>query len=192
MIGFLRGKILSKGPEGIVLDVSGVGYEVSVPLGTLTELPKEGGEEVLLSIHTHVRDDSIQLFGFFRPEEKRVFRTLLGVTGIGPKMALNILSGIPCEDLLSAIETEDVGLLTRVPGLGKKTAHRLILELREKLPERGEGKDRVFDDAVSALVNLGYRKTDSAEAVDKAYKKGLKTIEELLRESLKTLTGARV
>jgi len=190
MIGTLRGTLQVKSPSEIIVDVSGVGYRVMVPLNTLSELPALG-EKVFLYIYTHVREDAIHLFGFTSEEQKRVFMTLLGITGIGPKVALNVISGISHDDFLRAVESEDVALLTKVPGLGKKTAHRIVLELKGKLPQLGEAPvDRVFGDTLSALVNLGYRKSDAQEALEMARKKGYNEIEPLLRESLKILTGA--
>jgi Holliday junction DNA helicase RuvA len=187
MIGSLRGRLIHKKPDHVLVDVGGVGYLVHVPLNTLSNLPDEG-HDVLLRIHTHVRDDAIQLFGFLTEEEKKVFVTLLGITGVGPKMALNVLSGIPYEDFLAAIRQEDVAMLCRVPGLGKKTAHRLILELRDKLPSPAAVKeDRVFDDVLSALMNLGYKRTTAQECLDKTYKQGYRDIEGLLKETLKLL-----
>ena len=165
MIGSLRGKIASRRPDNVVIDVNGVGYLVNVPLHILSNLPGEG-HEVSLQIYTHVREDSIQLFGFTSEDQKKVFTTLLGISGIGPKMAMNILSGISHDDFLKAIEKEDVDMLCRVPGLGKKTAHRLILELREKLPSSTGISDRVFEDALSALVNLGYKKNVAQEFLE--------------------------
>ena len=188
MIAFLRGKLLSKKPDSITIDVSGVGYMVLVPLNTLSLLPEEGNN-ISLHIYTHVREDTLQLYGFSSEDEKKIFITLIGITGIGPKMALNILSGISHDDLIRAIETEDVAYLCRIPGLGKKTAHRLILELREKLPSSREPADRVFEDTLSALVNLGYKKTVARQSLEKAYRKGFHDIEGLLKEALKYLTG---
>ncbi|GAB4488300.1 MAG: Holliday junction branch migration protein RuvA [Thermodesulfovibrionales bacterium] len=188
MIGSLRGKVLSRRPDNVLVDVHGVGYQVNLPVNVISRLPQEGGE-VFLHIHTHVREDAIQLFGFASEDEKRIFLTLLGITGIGPKMALNILSGLSHEEFVSAIDSEDVAMLCRIPGLGKKTAHRLILELREKLPAAVASKDRVFEDTLSALVNLGYKKSVALEALEKIYKQGTADIEELLRETLKRLTG---
>lgn len=170
----------------MIVDVNGVGYMVHVPLNILPNLPDEG-KEVFLHVHTHVREDSLQLFGFLSEDEKKVFLALLGVSGIGPKMALTILSGISHDDFLNAVEKEDVGLLCRIPGLGKKTAHRLILELRERLPSSSGTKDSLFEDTLSALVNLGYRKTVAQEVLDKAYRQGFRDIEDLLRETLKLL-----
>lgn len=189
MIGSLRGRLISKKPDNIIIETGGVGYQVMVPINLLSMLPEEGSE-VFLHIYTHVREDSLQLYGFPSEEEKKVFTTLLGVTGIGPKMALNILSGFAVKDFMRAIDSEDVALLCRVPGLGKKTAHRLILELREKLVTK-EVKDRVFDDTLSALINLGYKKSEALEALERAYKSGHTRVEDLLKESLKYLTGGR-
>ncbi|MGQ9571404.1 MAG: Holliday junction branch migration protein RuvA [Thermodesulfovibrionales bacterium] len=191
MIGSLRGKLISKKPDFVIIEVNGVGYQVNVPLSILSNLPEEG-REVFLYIYTHIREDILQLYGFTSEDEKKVFLTLLGITGIGPKMALSILSGISHNDLIYAIETEDIGMLCRIPGLGKKTAHRLILELREKLPSRVM-KDRIFEDTLSALINLGYKKSVAQESLERAYKKlesgGFNDIEKLLKESLKYLTG---
>lgn len=188
MIGSLRGKLISRKPDNVIVETGGVGYIVSVPVNLLSELPPEGSE-VFLFIYTHVREDALQLYGFPSEDEKKIFTTLLGVTGIGPKMALNILSGIPVKDFLSALDTEDVAMLCRIPGLGKKTAHRLILELKEKLPRTHEVRDRAFGDTLSALMNLGYKKPEAQEALEKAYKKGHSQIEDLLKEALKYLTG---
>jgi len=188
MIGSLRGKLTYKKPDHIIVELGGVGYQVNVTFNTMSILPEEG-KDIFLHIYTHVREDTLQLYGFASEDEKKIFITLLGITGIGPKMALNILSGISHNDLLHAVETEDVAHLCRIPGLGKKTAHRLILELKGKLPSVRETVDRVFEDTLSALVNLGYKKSIAQESLEKAYKKGLNDIEGLLKESLKYLTG---
>ena len=188
MIGSLRGIVLARRPDNVIIDISGVGYQVNVPLNILANLPEEG-KEVFLYIYTHVREDTLQLFGFTSENEKKIFTVLLGISGIGPKMALNILSGLSYEDFLTALDTEDVAMLCRIPGLGKKTAHRLILELREKLPAVTGIKDRIFEDTLSALVNLGYKKNIAQEFLEKAYKKGFNEIEGLLKETLKQLTG---
>jgi Holliday junction DNA helicase RuvA len=188
MIGSLRGTLINKKPDNVIVEVGGVGYKVNIPLNTMSALP-EVGKDIFLHIYTHVREDILQLYGFTSEDEKKIFITLLGITGIGPKMALNILSGISYNDLLQAIETEDVAHLCRIPGLGKKTAHRLILELKEKLPTAKETVDRVFEDTLSALVNLGYKKSIAQEYLEKAYKKGFNDIEGLLKEALKYLTG---
>lgn len=169
----------------------GVGYGVHVPLTLLSNLPDEHAE-IFLYIHTHVREDTLQLFGFQAEDEKKIFTTLIGISGIGPKTALNLLSTIPPEQFYSAINSEDVDVLCRVPGLGKKTAHRLILELKEKLPSFTEKKNTVYDDTLSALVNLGYKKNMAQDALEKAYAScgaaDAAGIESLLRETLKYLT----
>ena len=188
MIGSLRGKLLLKRQEDVVVEVAGVGYRVLVGNSTVSALPDEGSE-VFFHIHTHVRDDALQLYGFAADNEKRTFTTLLGITGIGPKVALSIVSSIKYEEFLKAVEAEDIAFLTRVPGLGKKTAHRLVLELSGKLPKKEQPRDRVFDDAVSALQNLGYRKTDALGAVEKAYNKGHSDLEPLIKKALKYLTA---
>ena len=186
MIGIISGKLLTKSPEYIVVEAGGVGYEVSVPISVLSELP-DVGSDVVIYTHMNVRDDAIDLYGFLDAQVKRVFRMLLGVTGVGPRLALNILSGDSVEDFLRAIETEDTGFLTRLPGVGKKTAQRMIFELKEKLPSSGVERDRVYDDTLSALVNLGYKKTTAAQVLERLYRNGMRDIEELLRESLKYL-----
>lgn len=188
MIGSLKGRILTKRPENLIVETNGVGYQVNVPLSTLSELPHEGNE-VFLHIYTHVREDTLQLYGFMSEDEKKVFVSLLGITGIGPKVALNILSGISYQDLLMALEAEDVKTLIKIPGLGKKTAERLVLELRGKLPSKAGAKDRVFEDALSALLNLGYKKSVAEEALEKTYKKGRHDIVGILKETLKLLSG---
>ncbi|TAN44675.1 MAG: Holliday junction branch migration protein RuvA [Nitrospirae bacterium] len=187
MIGFLRGRLFSKKPDSLIVDVNGVGYQVLVPISLVSALPDEG-REIMVHIYTHVREDAIILYGFQTEDEKRIFMMLIGVSGIGPKIALNILSTIRPDNFYSAIDSEDVDTLCRVPGLGKKTAHRLILELREKLPSLKEKKDANYDDTLSALVNLGYKKTIAIEALEKAYNSGTGDIETLLKEALKHLT----
>jgi len=190
MIGSLRGIVLVRKPDNAIIDVNGVGYQVSLPLNVLADLPGEG-KEVFLHIYTHVREDALQLFGFTSEDEKKIFMVLLGISGIGPKMALNILSGLSHEEFLDAIDTEDIAMLCRIPGLGKKTAQRLILELRERLPSSTGIKDRLFDDTLSALINLGYKRNIAQEYLEKAYKQGFNDIEGLLKETLKQLTGKK-
>lgn len=187
MIASLNGKLLSKKPDNLIIDVAGVGYSVQVPLTLLSSLPDEN-KNVFLFIYTHVREDAIQLYGFQTEDEKRIFTTLIGVSGIGPKVALNILSTIPPDSFYNAINSEDVNMLCKVPGLGKKTVHRLILELKGKLPSIKEKKDTVYDDTLSALVNLGYKKNIAHDALEKAYNNGYRDIESLLKEALKYLT----
>lgn len=190
MIASLRGRLLSKKPDNVIIEAGGVGYGIQVPLTLLSSLPEEG-REVFLHIHTHVREDILQLFGFQTEDEKRVFTSLIGISGIGPKIALSILSTIPPDKFHRVIDSEDVDLLCRVPGLGKKTAQRLILELKEKLPSLIKGrkdKDDVFDDTLSALMNLGYKRAVAHDVLEKAWSGGHRDIEGLLRESLKYLT----
>jgi Holliday junction DNA helicase RuvA len=187
MIGSLRGTIVHKSATEVIVEAAGVGYRVITPLGVLSQLPP-AGKEAFLFIHTHVREDAIHLYGFSSEGEKRVFTTLLGISGIGPKVALSIISGIPYDEFLSAVEAEDLTRLTSIPGLGKKTAQRLVLELRGKLPKEGEAAaDSEMEDALSALMNLGYRKTDAAGAIELAMKDGHSDIEPVLREALKRL-----
>lgn len=187
MIASLRGTLLSKRPDGLIIEVHGVGYSVLTPLTTLSSLPDEG-REVFLFTYTHVREDILQLYGFSTEDEKRIFLTLIGISGIGPRIGLSILSTIRPEQFRAAVQTEDVDLLCRVPGLGKKTAHRIILELREKLPAMQEKRDVLYEDTLSALVNLGYKKNVAQNALEKAYAKGQGDIESLIVEALKYLT----
>ncbi len=193
MIASLKGIIQSKKPEGIIVDVNGIGYHVSIPLCNLGDIP-ETGETAFLHIYTHVREDSLQLFGFLSEEEKKVFTTLLGISGVGPKLGLGILSGMPVNKFVKAVNSEDVALLSTIPGLGKKTASRIILELKGKLPSlsgedaSSQPKPSASDDAVSALVNLGYKIQSAEKAVEAAVKSGAALIEEIIKEALKHLT----
>jgi len=199
MIALLTGRLAFKAPTHLALDVHGVGYEVFIPLSTYYNLP-DVNETLTLSIHTHVREDAIQLFGFITPQEKDAFVLLMSVSGIGPKSALGILSALPVSDLISAIQSADVEKLETVPGIGKKSAGRLVLELKDKLvklhpaltppADHGmKGHDDTFDDALSALTNLGYRASDAKEALKTAQRSrsGPMTLQELIRESLKNL-----
>ena len=199
MIALLTGRLAFKAPTHLALDVQGVGYEVFIPLSTYYNLPNVQ-DSLTLSIHTHVREDAIQLFGFSTPQEKDAFVLLLSVSGIGPKSALGILSALPVSDLVSAIQSGDVEKLETVPGIGKKSAGRLVLELKDKLTKLHpalvpsdaqllKGRDEQFDDALSALTNLGYRTSDAKEALKAAQqlRSGPLTLQELIRESLKKL-----
>lgn len=198
MIAFLTGKLTFKAPTHLTLDVHGVGYEVHIPLSTYYALPNVN-EVTALNIHTYVREDAIQLFGFLLPQEKELFLLLMTVTGIGPKLALNILSSMPFADLLHAIRTEDVERLATIPGIGKKSAGRIALELKDKVgritlatgekPLAQQGTDDHFEDALSALVNLGYRPHDAKEALKKVAKTSAHPLPltNLIRESLKEL-----
>ena len=160
MIAHLRGRVLSKRPSHAVVDVNGVGYEVAISVPTFSELPNAGGE-VSLHIHTHVREDALSLYGFLRPQEKELFERLISVSGIGPKLAITVLSGMQAEKMVAAIRGNDVATLTKIPGIGKKTAERMVLELRDKLESFGvaaAGKnggspsfDQLFRESLSAL-----------------------------------------
>src|SRR5215475_13418095 len=180
MIAHLRGRILSKTPNQAIIDCSGVGYDVTISVATFSELPAENVEAALF-IHTHVREDQIALFGFASTQEKRIFERLLTISGIGPKLAITVLSGISSDRLVAAIRGGDHATLTKIPGIGKKTAERVVLELKDKLddlatPEMTTATDGVHhgpaaDDALSALVNLGYPRPVAQKAVETAVEK---------------------
>ncbi len=172
MIAHLRGRVLSKTPQAVVVEASGVGYEVTISIPTFTALPAEGNEVSLL-IHTHVREDALALFGFMSLPEKRLFEKLLGISGIGPKLAITVLSGLPPERLVAAIHGQDHATLTRIPGVGKKTAERIVLELKDKLQELAPTTiagtaTPVSEDVLSALVNLGYPRAAAQKGVEAA------------------------
>lgn len=198
MIAYLRGRILEKQPSRVIIEVSGVGYEVSVPLSTFYTAG-EAGAEIALRIHTHVREDQLSLFGFATPLELTVFERLIGISGIGPRLALAVLSGMEPRELAAAIERGDVARLTRIPGVGKKTAERMVVELRDRLPKAlagvagqaapAEPVDARRDDLASALGNLGYDhraigKTLDAVLADHADAR----FEQQLRAALKALS----
>lgn len=197
MIGFLRGRLLDSSPDRVLLDVGGVGYDVHIPLSTYTELQRaaEGGT-VGLFIHTHLREGAIDLFGFHTAREKLLFEKLIAVGGIGPRLARVILSGMAPEDLLASLAAGDLARLATIPGIGKKTAERMVLELKDKLqelaaelPERPAAGPE--DDLVLALVNLGYRPAEAERAVGKAREADPEAdFEALLRASLKVLSRA--
>ena len=194
MIAHLRGRILKKGTQEAVIDVSGVGYRVTIPLSTFYRLGDVGAEAALL-IHTHVREDVLALYGFLTEEEQLLFERLLSVSGVGPKVALGILSGIEAPDLVEALRASDVARLTRIPGVGKKTAERLVLELKDKMPARiappaASPGSASRDDLLSALVHLGYSRPEAERGVDKALREGKEArFEDLLRRSLQVLSG---
>lgn len=193
MIGWLSGVLARKATEFLIVDVQGVGYRVHVPLSTFYSLGDEG-DAVELRIHTHVRDDDISLFGFLEESEHRLFEQLITVAGIGPKLAVTILSGMEIEPLVRAIAEEDTERLSTIPGVGTKTADRLALELKDKAEELVslagvEGvEDEVRDDVVSALSNLGYRKRDAERALEQV-EDPAERFEELLRQTLRVLAG---
>lgn len=199
MIASLTGRLAFKAPPYLVLDVHGVGYEVFIPLSTYYGLPNLS-ESISLSVHTHVREDAIQLFGFLTSQEKDAFVLLTSVSGVGPKLALSVLSALPVSNLVSAIQSGDIEKLTTVPGIGNKSASRLVLELKDKVEKLHpgfvsasesprQGEDATFDDALSALVNLGYRPQDAKEALKQVKKSNAKSIvlKDMIRESLKEL-----
>jgi Holliday junction DNA helicase RuvA len=172
MIAFLRGRVLDKQPNRVIIDVNGVGYDVAVPLSTFYAAG-DPGADIALRVHTHVREDQLALFGFATPLEQALFERLIAVSGIGPKLALAVLSGIESREMVAAIQRGDVARLTRIPGVGKKTAERIVIELRDRLPKdvaaAGEvpapaPADAMREDLVSALTNLGYHR----QAIDKA------------------------
>jgi Holliday junction DNA helicase RuvA len=172
MIAHLRGRILEKHPSHVILEAAGVGYEVTISVPSFSGLPAEGAE-VSLYIHTHVREDMLALYGFLRREEKQLFERLIGVSGIGPKLAITVLSGIAADALVTALRGNDLTALTRIPGVGKKTAERMVLELRDKLDGFSAAPaprpaTRMEEDVVSALVNLGYQRTPAEQAVRRA------------------------
>jgi holliday junction DNA helicase RuvA len=198
MIAFLRGRVIEKQPNLIIIDVQGVGYEVQVPLSTYYDIGDEGAEAAL-RIHTHVREDALLLFGFLTVLEEQLFERLIGISGIGPKLAIAILSGIEPAELVTAVQRADVARLTSIPGIGKKTAERIVLELKDRLahlasgppPVEGTGTgsgDRLRDDLLSALQNLGYHRPLAEKAVDAALARSDgSTFEQALRGALREL-----
>jgi len=178
MIAHLRGKLIARHPNQVIVDAMGVGYDVTISVPTFSELPPANAE-VALHIHTHVREDQISLYGFLRPEEKHLFEKLISVSGIGPKLAITILSGMPTDEMTSAIRGNDVVRLTKIPGIGRKTAERMVLELRDKLPPVGTDQVHVIpslsavqEDVLSALMNLGYQRPSAEKALSTVDKNG--------------------
>jgi Holliday junction DNA helicase RuvA len=173
MIAHLRGKILVKHPNQVVVEAGGVGYDVVISVPTYSDLPNSGAE-VALHIHTHVREDQISLYGFLHSAEKTLFEKLITVSGIGPKLAITILSGMAADEIGRAIRGNDLARLTKIPGIGKKTAERMVLELRDKLPEAAEPGtpaatlSAVEEDVLSALINLGYQRAAAEKAIGRA------------------------
>ncbi|MBW8878276.1 MAG: Holliday junction branch migration protein RuvA [Acidobacteria bacterium] len=198
MIGYLQGQLLKATPERLLLDVQGVGYEVHVPLSTWYEIEKRRDETIRLFIHTHMREDGIALFGFWTEREKLLFERLIAVSGIGPRLARVALSGMAPDDLLGAIAAGDVGRLATIPGVGKKTAERMVLELKDKmrelaaeLPETPAAAPAADQDVVSALVNLGYKSSLAERAVGEVRRERPDAaFHELLRASLNRLSRA--
>ncbi len=201
MIGQLRGKLLHKKPNLVLIEVQGVGYEVSIPLTSYYDLPAEGNE-IVLQVHTHVREDTLALFGFCSRREKDFFLKLISISGVGPRLAVAILSGAKVEELAQAIADGNLTRLTAIPGIGRKTAERLILELKGQvtpflLPDQARtagaaaGSDGIQEDILSALVNLGYPRSSAEKALATVLRSGTaeRSFEGLLRPTLQILAG---
>jgi Holliday junction DNA helicase RuvA len=192
MIAHLRGTLLATSPGRAIVDCHGVGYDVTVSMNTFAELP-EAGREIALFVHTHVREDQIALFGFHAAEEKALFEKLISVSGIGPKLAVNILGGMKTADLVATIRGGDAVKLTRMPGVGKKTAERMVLELKDKLAEFGvtaaqpRPRHVLEDDVLSALVNLGYQGQAAEKALERLGPANGRSFEQLFRAALSEL-----
>jgi Holliday junction DNA helicase RuvA len=203
MIAYLSGKLLEKQATAVIVDVGGVGYEVTIPLSTFYELG-EVGADIQLRIYTHVREDAIQLYGFRTLRERELYLKLISVQGIGAKSGISMLSGMSAEEIVTAIRTDNLARLTSIPGVGKKTAERMVIELRDKLNEFTAQStqeriaagvkptelpaDAVFDDALSALVNLGYQRNAAEKVLNQAVKDGTEvSVQKLLRKSLQLL-----
>jgi Holliday junction DNA helicase RuvA len=204
MIAHLNGTLLSKEPNSVIVDVSGVGYEVTIPLSTFYELANEGSD-VQLRIYTHVKEDALQLYGFKTERERKLFVNFISVSGIGPKIGIALLSGMSADELINSIKTNNLARLTLIPGVGRKTAERLIVDLREKMTalaasqvETTSGlepaasgaspEDSVRSDALSALLNLGYQRSSAEKAIDAVLNDGGEmTVESVLRRGLRKL-----
>jgi Holliday junction DNA helicase RuvA len=198
VIAHLKGRVLRKAPQEVVIDVGGVGYRVAIPVSTFYRLGDEG-DELSLRIYTQVREDTLALFGFLTAAEQEVFERLIAVAGVGPKLAVGILSGIDVGDFVAALRSNDLARLTRIPGVGKKTAERLVLELKDKMPSLQAGEPEAAapvapaspkDDLLSALANLGYSRPEVERAVDRALAAdGAGRFEDLLRRALQLVAG---
>ena len=201
MIGFLSGKILEKDANTVIIDVGGVGYEVTIPLSTFYELG-DVGSEIKLRIFTLVREDALQLFGFKTVRERDLYLKLISVQGIGAKLGIAMLSGMSADEIVAAIRTDNVARLITIPGVGRKTAERMVVELRDKIGElsvgaaagtstttgASSGKETAFDDALSALINLGYQRNAAEKALQEAAKDGAElSVQKLLRAALQKL-----
>jgi Holliday junction DNA helicase RuvA len=204
MIAHLNGTLLSKEPNSVIVDVSGVGYEVTIPLSTFYELANEGSD-VQLRIYTHVKEDALQLYGFKTERERKLFVNFISVSGIGPKIGIALLSGMSADELINSIKTNNLARLTLIPGVGRKTAERLIVDLREKMTALAASRvettsglepaasgaspeDSVRSDALSALLNLGYQRSSAEKAIDAVLNDGGEmTVESVLRRGLRKL-----
>lgn len=195
MIAHLRGKLLAKHPNQAIVETAGVGYDVTISVPTFSDLPAAGAE-VALHIHTHVREDAIALYGFLRSAEKLLFEKLITVSGIGPKLAITILSGMAADEMVGAIRGNDIVRLTRIPGIGRKTAERMVLELRDKLPDAtptalpmAPALSATEEDVLSALVNLGYQRAAAEKALATVAKDGTtKSFDQMFRSVLGRLS----
>jgi Holliday junction DNA helicase RuvA len=202
MIARIKGTLIHKSIGHVVVDAQGIGYRVFIPLSTFYELP-DTGQTVALNIHTHVKEDAIHLFGFHKPEDQDIFQMLISVAGIGPKLALNILSGIPAGEFLRAVTQGNLGRLISIPGVGKKTAERMLVELKDRIlkvelrearadqqPETADD-EAIKEDALSALINLGYKSTVARNVIDRiiAVSSAKLSLDVLLKEALKTLSA---
>ncbi len=205
MIAYLSGKILEKEANSVIIDVGGIGYEATIPLSTFYELG-EIGEAVALRIFTYVREDALQLFGFKTLQERELFLKLITVSGIGPKVGISMLSGMNADEIIAAIRTDNLARLTSIPGIGRKTAERLVIELRDKVAslasissastsassdgigQTAASTNEIYDDAISALVNLGYQRNAAEKALKQAVQDGTEmSVQKLLRRSLQLL-----
>lgn len=204
MIAHLNGRLLAKEPNSVIVDVSGVGYEVNIPLSTFYELENEGSN-VQLRIYTHVKEDALQLYGFKTERERTLFVNFISVSGIGPKIGIALLSGMSADELINSIKSNNLARLTLIPGVGRKTAERLIVDLREKMTamaasqveeaaglepsvSSGSPEDSVRADALSALLNLGYQRSAAEKAIDAVLNDGAEnTVESVLRRGLRKL-----
>lgn len=195
MIAHLRGKLLTKHPNQAIVETGGVGYDVTISVPTYSDLPAVGGE-VALHVHTHVREDMIALYGFLLSSEKRLFEKLITVSGIGPKLAITILSGMAADEMVNAIRGNDIARLTRIPGIGKKTAERMVLELRDKMTIEKAGEipaapamSPIEEDVLSALMNLGYQRAAAEKALAAVSKNGKSgPFDGMFREALAILS----
>jgi Holliday junction DNA helicase RuvA len=193
MIARLVGRLAQKSPEALIVDVHGVGYRVMVSLNAFAALPEQGAE-VALGIHTHLRETALELFGFLTADEQALFGALITVSGVGLRMALNILSGLPAADLRDALAAGNVNRLIAIPGVGKRTAERLIVELQDRVRKLAatapaDGRGPLDGEAVSALVNLGYRAPDAERAVRTVTAAGARDLAEVIRRALQKLSG---
>ena len=189
MIASLKGIVQTKTQDEVIIDVGGIGYSLHMPSNAVTHLPDIGGT-VFCHTYTYVKEDRIQLYGFLSSEDKKLFSTLLAVNGVGPKLALAVLSKLSAQQFKEAVFNEHINALVSIPGLGKKTASRLILELKGKLTtefNKETVSDPIIIDASSALINLGYKKTEAEEAVQKVFLKGIRGVEDIIKEALKFL-----